>query len=144
MGGSRKQKCRRPGEFHPGWTTSSGGTSGMDHSTPSACLPLISEKEFMAAVVQEARRFGWLVYHTHDSRRSEPGFPDLVLVHPGWGRIVFAELKVKARLTSHQEQWLRSIRQAGGLACLWRPEDLEAIYLYLVGRPIEPPGLIPL
>lgn len=42
----------------------------------------ISEKEFQAQVLDLARLTGWLCYHPHDSRRSAPGFPDLVLVRP--------------------------------------------------------------
>ncbi len=38
------------------------------------------EKPFQAQVVELARLSGWLTYHTHDSRRSQSGFPDLVLV----------------------------------------------------------------
>jgi hypothetical protein len=39
-----------------------------------------TEKQFMAQVIQLARLRKWLVYHTHDARRSVAGFPDLVLV----------------------------------------------------------------
>ena len=39
-------------------------------------------REFMPAVVELAKRFGWLLYHTHNSRRSASGFPDLVMVRP--------------------------------------------------------------
>ena len=38
----------------------------------------MTEKQFQSHIVQYAKMRGWLVYHTHDSRRSEPGFPDLV------------------------------------------------------------------
>lgn len=53
-----------------------------------------SEAELQRMVTRLADTLGWtLQYHTHDSRRSQAGFPDLVLVHPGQGRIVYAELK---------------------------------------------------
>ena len=38
---------------------------------------LLNEKKFQSQVVRIAKVFGWLCYHTYDSRRSEPGFPDL-------------------------------------------------------------------
>ena len=43
----------------------------------------MTEKQFMAQVVELAKLKGWLVYHTYDSRRSEPGFPDLCMVRKG-------------------------------------------------------------
>lgn len=45
----------------------------------------------MQSVVDAARLNGWLVYHTHDSRRSAEGFPDLVMLR--LSRMVVAELK---------------------------------------------------
>lgn len=88
-----------------------------------------SEKEFQAAVVREADRRGWsLCYHTKDSRRSEPGFPDLVLGRFRDGRLLVAELKVgKNTATPEQEAWLAMFRAAGVEAHLWRPEDWERI-----------------
>jgi hypothetical protein len=50
-----------------------------------------TEKQFMATVIEAAQTLGWLVYHTHDSRRSESGFPDLVGVRRD--RILFIEVK---------------------------------------------------
>jgi hypothetical protein len=41
----------------------------------------LRESVFQDQIVGLARFYGWdRVYHTHDSRRSHPGFPDLVLV----------------------------------------------------------------
>ena len=58
----------------------------------------MTEREFMEAVRHLARMTGWRCYHTHDSRRSEPGFPDLVLVRGG--KALFVELKTAhGRLT---------------------------------------------
>ena len=50
-----------------------------------------SEQEFMRHVMAYAKARGWLVYHTHISKRSTEGFPDLCMVRGG--RLVFAELK---------------------------------------------------
>jgi hypothetical protein len=55
----------------------------------------ISEKEFQAQVLGLARLSGLLCYHTHDSRRSKPGVPDLVLARPPVDR--FVELKTDTR-----------------------------------------------
>ena len=62
-----------------------------------------TEKAFQFAVIQLARLNGWMVYHTHDSRRSEPGWPDLALCRPP--RLVLAKLKSdRGFLSSRQKQ----------------------------------------
>ena len=82
---------------------------------------------FMPAVIELAKTCGWRVYHTHDSRRSEEGFPDLVMVRvrEGIARLVFAELKSeKGATTPEQQAWLYELRSVPGLrqVYLWRPE----------------------
>lgn len=83
-----------------------------------------TEKQFQEVVVKRARAHGWLVYHTFDSRRSEPGFPDLVLVRD---RIVFRELKTnQGRLSPYQSRFLAALKAAGADVGVWRPSDLIA------------------
>lgn len=85
----------------------------------------MTEKAFQSQVEQVARSLGWLVYHPHDSRRSEPGFPDLVLVHPAKGRLMFRELKTqRGRVRAEQTVWLAALAAAGQDAAVWRPADL--------------------
>ena len=92
----------------------------------AASAPLRTEKQFQANVVKAARTLGWLCYHTHDSRRSEKGFPDLTMVRRD--RLLFAELKVgKNKLTPDQQDWLGSLLRAGQEAFVWRPEDWAEI-----------------
>lgn len=85
------------------------------------------EKHLQQQVVDAARKLGWThIYHTYFSDRSEAGFPDLVLAHPGDGRIVFAELKtMKGRVTERQASWLNALASAqhdGTVrVCTWRP-----------------------
>jgi hypothetical protein len=86
----------------------------------------MTEKQLMAAVVEMAEMLGWLVYHTHDSRRSESGFPDLVCVRRE--RVVFIELKTeKGQLSEEQEQWLSALGLAGAAVHFWRPSDWPEI-----------------
>lgn len=90
-----------------------------------------NEKAFTSSVKKAAKQFGWLVYHTHYSLGSEPGFPDLVLVHPEHG-LVFAELKMpKGRLTEHQKHWKETLQAAGETWFLWRPESWDGILDFL-------------
>jgi hypothetical protein len=64
----------------------------------------VGEEAFLQLVLDLARALGWMAYHTRDSRRSDPGWPDLVLVRNG--RILFLELKVgRGRLTAAQRAW---------------------------------------
>lgn len=87
----------------------------------SDTLPQQTEKEFQQAVIDYAHRMGWSVYHTYDSRRSAPGFPDLVLCR---GRVVFAELKrAGGRLSVTQRAWLDDLRRADQEVYVWYPDD---------------------
>ena len=90
----------------------------------------MTEKQFQSHIVHFAKMRGWLVYHTHDSRRSEPGFPDLVLVR---GRVLFRELKTdKGRVTPDQKAWAASLEQAESDYKLWRPSMMPDIYKELL------------
>ena len=76
----------------------------------------VSEQAYMSTIQQAAEIYGWYQYHTHDSRRSTPGFPDLVLIKPP--KVIFLEVKrEKARL---------SVAQADVLAMLWGCNEVQA------------------
>lgn len=80
------------------------------------------ERDFQAAVLDMARTLGCVAYHTHDSRRSEPGFPDLVIV--GHRGVLFRELKTeKGRLSAAQNDWISRLARAGADVAVWRPSD---------------------
>lgn len=93
----------------------------------------ISEKEFMQAVIDLAKRNGWLIFHPHDSRKSEAGYPDLHLVR---GKVsMFRELKVgRNGLTGDQLVWLDALKEAGVDAGVWRPEEWPQIVETLEGK----------
>jgi hypothetical protein len=86
-----------------------------------------TEEGFQDAVVQLARLHGWLMYHTHDSRHSPEGFPDLVLVRPP--DLLFVELKTATgTLTQAQKDWLCTLGDCPGVEVhVWRPSDWDVI-----------------
>ena len=82
------------------------------------------EHSLQDGILELAEHLGYLTYHTHDSRRSNPGFPDLVLCHPGRRRTIFAELKsTKGHVTRTQDMWLTGLATAGNNVHLWQPYD---------------------
>lgn len=82
----------------------------------------MSEAQLLATIRQACRKLGLLCYHTYDSRRSEPGFPDLVIV--GAERVIYRELKSeRGRLRPEQRTWLDALSRAGQDADVWRPGD---------------------
>ena len=86
---------------------------------------VLSEAQWQTLVLELASTYGWLAYHTHDSRRSHPGWPDLVLVHRARGRALFLELKTDTgRPTAAQLTWLWSLRAARLEVAVLRPCDL--------------------
>lgn len=90
----------------------------------------VSERDFMESVIDEARLRGWLVYHTHDSRRSEAGFPDFVMVR---GRtVLWVECKRDGQNPTHaQRVWLDALGRAGQMVYVWRPRDREEVSRWL-------------
>jgi hypothetical protein len=84
------------------------------------------ERVLLADIRRVARPHGWQLYHTYDSRRSDEGFPDLVLVRES---VIFAELKRQShKPTPAQETWLTMLARAQSHETyLWRPRDLPAI-----------------
>jgi hypothetical protein len=80
----------------------------------------MTEKAFQAMVVKLARLCGWTCYHTFDSRRSEPGFVDLVMVRGA--DLLFVECKSeRGRLRPAQEKWRDLLLAAGQDWRCWRP-----------------------
>jgi hypothetical protein len=92
-------------------------SDNLSHKPPEA-----SEQQLLEMVQSACRWFNLLSYHTHDSRRSEPGFPDLVVVGPQG--VLFRELKsTRGRVTADQQRWLTALIAAGANADTWRPAD---------------------
>lgn len=101
----------------------------------------MTEEQFMRQVRETALLRGWVCYHTRDSRGSDSGFPDLVLVNRRQVRLIFAELKTEiGRVTLDQQGWLSVLSAAGCEAAVWRPADLLDIEAILRGATHIPTG----
>ena len=116
---------------------------------PAVRRPPVTERSFQTAVIDLARRLGWLVGHHHDSRRQiapgkyvgdrdAAGIPDLILVRGN--RVVFAELKAeRGRIRPEQHTWLDALRavesDAAGrvLVRVWTPGSWDEIERLLAG-----------
>ena len=96
-----------------------------------AAVPLaeILERDWQRQVRQLAETLGYRrAYHTFDSRRSDTGFPDLVLCSPARRRVVFLELKrEKGKLTDTQAWWVRDLHRAGAEVYVARPRHFQAL-----------------
>ena len=91
----------------------------------------VTEAQYQATITEAAQLLGWWTYHTHDSRRSEPGFPDLVLVRPP--DVVFLEVKREnGRLTRAQADVLAMLDNCPGVkAAVVRPSDWQQVVEWL-------------
>lgn len=123
----------------------------------SKALKASSEAAFQQQVLQLAGFYGWLSYHTHDSRRSQPGFPDLVLVRGP--ELLFVELKTdKGRVRPEQQVWLQALTVIQSAVCrirldsgggelpaveahLWRPKDFDELHARLARGQHQQPVL---
>jgi hypothetical protein len=91
----------------------------------------VNEDKLQDLIMELADLLGWrLRYHTHDSRHSQPGFPDLVLVRE---RVLFVECKSdRGKPSPAQLAWLAGIEAVsrfcnGRLAAyMWRPADWDS------------------
>ena len=94
----------------------------------------MTEAQFNRRIRDLALRCRWLTYHVPDSRRAEPGFPDLVMLRPP--RLIFAELKLdRTAPTGIQYKWLLGLCQLGHddmpEVYVWRPADWDDIVAVL-------------
>jgi hypothetical protein len=88
------------------------------------------EAAFQAWIVAHAKERGWRVYHTHDSRKSAGGFPDLHMLRAG--RQVVLEVKTMTGVLSNdQADWISAYNDSGIFAKLVRPIHAEAIIAWL-------------
>lgn len=84
------------------------------------------ETGFQGWVIELAQTMGWLVVHHFDSRHTEAGFPDLIMLR-GDCQIV-AELKTESgRVATAQQVWLDAFTRAGVAAYVWRPSERDEI-----------------
>lgn len=103
---------------------------------PSA-KPESTENQFIADIREMAILLGWhpdLIYHTHDSRLSDAGFPDLAMIDGDF--MLCLETKVKNRIvTPHQEAWLTALNGVTRVRALpvW-PKDWAEITALLRRR----------
>lgn len=82
----------------------------------------MTEAELQNQILDLCKHMGLLAYHVYDSRRSVPGFPDLVIV--GKRHVLYRELKTqRGRVSKEQDQWLEALHHAGADASVWRPSD---------------------
>jgi len=106
------------------------GSVGRPALKPAA---QVKEEAFLQEVRALAKRNGWLVYHTHDSRGSEHGYPDCCFCDGK--RVIYAELKIPPRkATKEQATWLSHLRRAGVEAYLWYPAMWAEIVQVLSGE----------
>jgi hypothetical protein len=97
----------------------------------------MTEAQLQACIIAAAQRRSWLVYHTYDSRRSQKGFPDLVLVHAGQKRVLYRELKTqRGSLRPDQKTWLNDLTAVGADAAIWRPLDW---FTQTIAEQLDPP-----
>ena len=95
----------------------------------------MTEAQLLEQVTELAKWLGLLVYHTRDSRRSQPGFPDLILA--GRRGVIFAELKsATGQLSSHQHAWKWTLLASGQDWRLYQPADWESGLIYAELRAI--------
>lgn len=107
----------------------------------------IAERQLQSAVDGRAEACGLLVYHTQDSRRSHPGFPDSVYgceTGEDAGRLIIAEFKIPPNTVEPaQARWLRTFVQHGTLEVyVWTPQDWQEIANVLAGLE-KHPGVLP-
>ena len=92
---------------------------------------VVTEAQWQQTVVDAAELFGWWVFHDHDSRRNQAGFPDLCLIRPP--RVLFLELKRQTgKVTRAQEEVLGMLAACPGVEeRVARPSDWPSLVEWL-------------
>ena len=74
--------------------------------------PVITEKHLQELVRKSALLLGYKYFHVWNSMHSPKGFPDVCMVRPKDGRLIFVELKsAKGKVTAEQQEWLDALNR---------------------------------
>lgn len=88
----------------------------------------VTEKQWQQQVSDLLKYHGYRVYHTYNSIRSEPGFPDVLACNPRTGDMFVAELKSEKGVpTAQQLEWLAFFECCDVTAYVWRPHDIDLV-----------------
>ena len=100
---------------------------------PSSSPPM-TEAQLQDAVITAAELWGWRWHHETDSRRTRPGWPDLLLVRDGLCLVL--EMKsATGRVTEEQAEWIEALGAVDGItAAVIRPNSLDAVARVLAGQ----------
>lgn len=92
---------------------------------------MITEAQFQRQITDLADITGWAWYHTHDSRKSPVGYPDLTLLRGA--SVIILEVKTETgKLRAGQQDWIDRWAQVPGvIAAVVRPADWERIAEWL-------------
>ena len=87
----------------------------------------MSEAEWQEQIVSYARMNDWLVHHNADSRRSDPGLPDLILVRGD--TVMFLECKkMTGKMRQEQTLWMGRLKTATQVkSAVVRPSDWDTL-----------------
>lgn len=102
----------------------------------SAMDPLSPEGVLEARLRTFALQAGYLYYHTHNSKRSDPGYPDCALVHPDGGALYLWELKsAEGQVSPAQRRWLDALARVTHVESgVYRPADWGTLQGLLTRR----------
>ena len=100
-------------------------------SAVDALSGVVTEQQWQNTVVEAAQLLGWWVFHDHDSRKNQAGFPDLVLIRPP--RVMFLELKRETgKLTTAQGEVLGLLEDCPGVEVeVARPSNWSSLVEWL-------------
>ena len=127
------EQARKTGRSPEGDFEIGGGEKNTPPPTPAPAFE--DEAAFLDWVRAEAKAQGWRVYHTHRSDKSEPGFPDLIMLRDGVQ--IAAELKRdrKQKPSFEQAAWLMDFAMVRTTrAVLWEPGDVDMVKRMLEAR----------
>lgn len=97
----------------------------------------MDEATWQAQVLELAGLSGWTHFHPYNMRRSDPGWPDLVLCRPP--ELIFVELKTdRGRVRPEQTVWLERLEACGAEVYIWRPRDFDEVHQRLRRRTCIP------
>lgn len=99
----------------------------------------VSERAWQQTVRDLLAAHSYTQYHTHDSRRSDPGFPDLIAANAD-GDILALELKTETgKVSAAQQEWLDLLNRGGVEARALRPSEID----WLIARLQRRHGAVP-